>query len=55
MYFTMSLFVTDLAFEGEDLTAQAKLAILVASLVATAWGLLLYPGALTNPGRVRSA
>lgn len=36
--FTMSLFVTDLAFPAEGLAADAKLAILVASLVAALWG-----------------
>jgi NhaA family Na+:H+ antiporter len=36
--FTMSLFITDLAFRDESLAAEAKLAILVASLLAAVWG-----------------
>ena len=40
--FTMSIFITDLAFHGDDLTATAKMAILMASLVAgiTGFGIL---------------
>ena len=36
--FTMSLFVTDLAFVSDALAAQAKTAILLASIVAAVWG-----------------
>jgi NhaA family Na+:H+ antiporter len=36
--FTMSLFVADLGFPDEGLVAQAKVAILAASLLAAAWG-----------------
>jgi NhaA family Na+:H+ antiporter len=36
--FTMSLFVTDLAFVSGALAAQAKTAILLASIVAVVWG-----------------
>jgi NhaA family Na+:H+ antiporter len=36
--FTMSLFVTDLAFASDALAAQAKTAILLASIVAAVWG-----------------
>jgi len=40
--FTMSLFVTELAFEGGGLmTTQAKVAILAASVVAAAWGAIV--------------
>jgi len=40
--FTMSLFVTELAFEGGGLmTTQAKVAILAASLVAALWGIVV--------------
>ena len=35
--FTMSLFITDLAFEDPALSAEAKVGILVASLVAAGW------------------
>jgi NhaA family Na+:H+ antiporter len=40
--FTVSLFVSELAFRGEDLRDEAKLAILAASLVAGTVGLLLF-------------
>jgi Na+:H+ antiporter, NhaA family len=36
--FTMSLFITDLAFDDDVLTEAAKLGILVASLIAGAVG-----------------
>jgi NhaA family Na+:H+ antiporter len=36
--FTMSLFVTDLAFDDESLITEAKVAILAASVVAAVWG-----------------
>ena len=36
--FTMSLFVTNLAFVSGALAAQAKTAILLASIVAAVWG-----------------
>jgi NhaA family Na+:H+ antiporter len=36
--FTMSLFVTDLAFVSDAMAAQAKTAILLASIVAAVWG-----------------
>ena len=39
--FTMSIFITGLAFEDESLIAQAKLAILIASLVAGIAGYIL--------------
>jgi NhaA family Na+:H+ antiporter len=39
--FTMSLFVSDLAFEADSLIGQAKVGILVASLLAGAWGWLV--------------
>lgn len=39
--FTMSLFVTDLAFEADSLIGQAKIGILTASLLAGAWGWLV--------------
>ena len=40
--FTVSLFIAELAFPGSELLAQAKIAILVASLVAGVDGLLLF-------------
>jgi NhaA family Na+:H+ antiporter len=39
--FTMSLFVTELAFTDVTLLARAKVGILVASLVAAVWGAVL--------------
>jgi NhaA family Na+:H+ antiporter len=39
--FTMALFLADLAFRDEGLTAEAKVAILVASLLAAAWGAVM--------------
>ena len=37
--FTMSLFVTELAFDSPLLGTQAKVGILTASMIAAAWGL----------------
>ncbi len=51
--FTMSLFITDLAFEAEPLIASAKLGILVASLVAASVGMAALGRSL--PARVRVA
>jgi len=39
--FTMSLFVSDLAFNAPELLAGAKLGILAASLLAGAWGAII--------------
>lgn len=39
--FTMSLFITDLAFKNEDLVVQAKLGILAASLFASVMGFII--------------
>ncbi|HHQ48122.1 MAG TPA: Na+/H+ antiporter NhaA [Acidobacteria bacterium] len=39
--FTMSLFVSDLAFKAPELLAGAKLGILVASLLSGTWGAIL--------------
>ena len=39
--FTMSLFVAGVAFEDEMLAAEAKIGILVASVIATTIGLIL--------------
>ena len=39
--FTMSLFVTELAFDDADILARAKVAILAASLVAALWGAVI--------------
>ncbi len=48
--FTMSLFVTSLAFAGQDAIAAAKLAILLGSALSAAIGLLLLRAA--SPGSV---
>jgi NhaA family Na+:H+ antiporter len=40
--FTVSIFVTGLAFGGEQLEDQAKIAILAASLLAAAIGATLF-------------
>ena len=47
--FTMSLFVTDLAFRDDQLASAAKVAIIAASVVATAWGALVLQRALPGP------
>jgi NhaA family Na+:H+ antiporter len=47
--FTMSLFVTDLAFGDDRLASAAKVAIIAASVIATGWGALVLRRAL--PGR----
>jgi NhaA family Na+:H+ antiporter len=39
--FTMSLFITDLAFDDGALIAQAKVGIIVASLVAAVWAAII--------------
>ncbi|WP_336518127.1 Na+/H+ antiporter NhaA [Pollutibacter soli] len=48
--FTMSLFVTDLAFDDEFLISQAKLGILAASLVASFAGYFVIKWASKRPG-----
>lgn len=39
--FTMSLFVSELAFKDPDLVSEAKVGILAASLIAGVWGYLV--------------
>ncbi|MGI8747323.1 MAG: Na+/H+ antiporter NhaA, partial [Deinococcus sp.] len=57
--FTMSLFVSNLAFADEGLLTQAKLGVLAASLLAaalgSAWLLLVAPapGRAGKPGKAR--
>jgi Na+:H+ antiporter, NhaA family len=46
--FTVSLFIADLAFSSEALQADAKLAILVASVVASLAGAAILVGSLTR-------
>ena len=41
--FTMSIFINNLAFEGTPAAASGKIAVLVASLVAVAAGVLAVP------------
>jgi Na+:H+ antiporter, NhaA family len=58
--FTMSLFITDLAFADENIVASAKVGILLASILAGVLGLLvlhrsLAPGAVTRDGDSGSA
>ena len=48
--FTMSLFVTDLAFDDPFLISQAKLGILAASLTASFAGYFVIKGASKRPG-----
>ena len=49
--FTMSLFVSELAFESESLIANAKLGILVASIVSAITGYVVLRIVLPhNPG-----
>ena len=50
--FTMSLFVTDLAFDDERVVAEAKLAILAASLMAAVWGAVILHRHLPKPARL---
>jgi NhaA family Na+:H+ antiporter len=47
--FTMSLFVTELAFESPLLGTQAKVGILTASLIAATWGLAVLGLRLRRP------
>jgi NhaA family Na+:H+ antiporter len=48
--FTVSLFITGLAFDDEALAAPAKIAILLASVVAAVAGSLLFAGATSRDG-----
>jgi Na+:H+ antiporter, NhaA family len=50
--FTMSLFITDLAFDDERVVTEAKLAILAASLVAAVWGSVILHRHLPRPARL---
>jgi Na+:H+ antiporter, NhaA family len=50
--FTMSLFITDLAFDSESLMTEAKLAILAASTLAAVWGAVVLQRYLPRPGRL---
>ena len=49
--FTMSLFVTDLAFRDDRLASTAKVAIIAASVIASAWGALVLQRVLPRPRR----
>jgi NhaA family Na+:H+ antiporter len=49
--FTMSLFVTELAFDDADILARAKVGILAASLVAALWGAVILQFRLPRPQR----
>ena len=55
--FTISLFITDLAFDDVLLRSEAKIGVLTGSLLAAVLGSLLlrYLGARTRPGRDESA
>jgi NhaA family Na+:H+ antiporter len=50
--FTMSLFITDLAFDDQGLMTEAKLAILAASLLAAVWGSVVLQRYLPRQGRL---
>jgi len=50
--FTMSLFITDLAFDDERLMTAAKLAILAASVVAAVWGAVILNRRLPKQARL---
>ena len=47
--FTVSLFITGLAFTSEEITSEAKMGILVASAVAAAIGAVILRGSRTQP------
>ena len=47
--FTMSLFISDLALTDPALASQAKVGILVASVVAAIWGILFLKARLPRP------
>jgi Na+:H+ antiporter, NhaA family len=49
--FTMSMFVTELAFSDDGNLALAKMGTLMASLVATAWGAVVLGAALPRAGQ----
>ena len=49
--FTMSLFVTELAFNDAGILARAKVGILAASLVAALWGAVVLQVCLPKPQR----
>jgi NhaA family Na+:H+ antiporter len=46
----MSLFVSELAFKDPDLVSEAKVGILVASLIAGVWGYLVLARSLPRKG-----
>ncbi|TNF71601.1 MAG: Na+/H+ antiporter NhaA [Acidobacteria bacterium] len=48
--FTMSLFVSELAFKDPELVSEAKVGILVASLIAGVWGYLVLARSLPQTG-----
>lgn len=49
MGFTMSLFITNLSFTEELLREEAKMAILIVSLISGVLGFLLLKNAIKNP------
>jgi NhaA family Na+:H+ antiporter len=50
--FTMSLFISDLAFDNEALIATAKIGILVASLASGVLGFIVLSRALPKESRI---
>ena len=53
--FTVSLFITGLAFESEALQAEAKIGVLVASLLAATLGSVIFVSARPTPRRTSPA
>jgi NhaA family Na+:H+ antiporter len=49
--FTMSMFVTQLAFTSDDNLTQAKVGVLAASVLAAAWGAIILAARLPAGGR----
>jgi NhaA family Na+:H+ antiporter len=47
--FTMSLFVSELAFTSDTMVSEAKLGIILASLIAGTWGFVVLSKALPKP------
>lgn len=53
--FTMSLFITELAFRSETLLSQAKSAVFMASLLSALWGILAVYSATMRANRHKKA